>query len=255
MTARTKNLSAPAVKKPITHFGPDFPFAFDDWISHPAGLGTLPPARYGEEVAIVGAGMAGMVAAYELMKLGFKPVLYESSKMGGRLRSQRFDGTQGVVAELGGMRFPVSSTAFYHYVNQLGLQSQPFPNPLTPAAGSTVIDLDGQSHYAHTLDDLPPVFREVADAWAEALETDARFSEIQNAIRERDVPTLKRLWNTLVPGRPYFLQLCRQFKSVFTAVVSPPRNFWSSRLWHRRLGLRLSQLHVGNHAGGDDQLR
>jgi hypothetical protein len=44
MTARTKNLSAPAVKKPITHFGPDFPFAFDDWISHPAGLGTLPPA-------------------------------------------------------------------------------------------------------------------------------------------------------------------------------------------------------------------
>jgi monoamine oxidase len=199
MTARTKNLSAPAVKKPITHFGPDFPFAFDDWISHPAGLGNLPPARYGEEVAIVGAGMAGMVAAYELMKLGFKPVLYESSKMGGRLRSQRFDGTQGVVAELGGMRFPVSSTAFYHYVNQLGLQSQPFPNPLTPAAGSTVIDLDGQSHYAHTLDDLPPVFREVADAWAEALETDARFSEIQNAIRERDVPTLKRLWNTLVP--------------------------------------------------------
>ncbi len=184
---------------PITHFGPDFPFAFDDWISHPAGLGSLPAARHGEEVAIVGAGMAGMVAAYELMKLGLKPVIYEASKMGGRLRSQRFEGTQGVVAELGGMRFPVSSTAFYHYVNQLGLATQPFPNPLTPASGSTVVDLEGQTYYAQSLADLPPLFREVAEAWMEALETDARFSAVQSAIRARDVVTLKRLWNTLIP--------------------------------------------------------
>ena len=188
-----------AAKKPVTHFGPDFPFAFDDWISHPAGLGTLPQSRLGEEVAIVGAGMAGMVAAYELMKLGLKPVIYEASKMGGRLRSQRFEGTQGVVAELGGMRFPVSSTAFYHYVNQLGLQTQAFPNPLTPASGSTVIDLEGETYYAESLADLPPLFREVAEAWAEALETDARFTDVQNAIRERDVVALKALWNKLIP--------------------------------------------------------
>ena len=31
-------------KKPITIFGPDFPFAFDDWIEHPAGLGSIPAA-------------------------------------------------------------------------------------------------------------------------------------------------------------------------------------------------------------------
>ena len=196
MSSTSNTGPAPQV---ITHFGPDFPFAFDDWISHPAGLGTLPAARYGEEVAIVGAGMAGMVAAYELMKLGLKPVIYEASKMGGRLRSQRFEGTQGVVAELGGMRFPVSSTAFYHYVNQLGLATQPFPNPLTPASGSTVIDLEGQTYYAQSLADLPPLFREVAAAWMEALETDARFSEVQSAIRQRDAAALKTLWNTLIP--------------------------------------------------------
>ena len=189
----------PGARPPVTIFGPDFPFAFDDWIAHPAGLGTLPAERFGEEVAIVGAGMAGMVAAYELMKLGLKPVIYEASKMGGRLRSQVFEGTQTTVAELGGMRFPVSGTAFYHYVNQLGLQTRPFPNPLTPASGSTVIDLEGETHYAQSLADLPAVFREVADAWAQALEDDARFSSMQDAIRTRDVPTLKRLWNTLVP--------------------------------------------------------
>jgi monoamine oxidase len=186
-------------EKPITIFGPDFPYAFDDWIAHPGGLGQLPAARHGQEVAIVGAGMAGMVAAYELMKLGLKPVIYEASKMGGRLRSQRFEGTHDVVAELGGMRFPVSSTAFYHYVNLLGLETRPFPNPLTPASGSTVVDLEGKTYYAESLKDLPALFQEVAAAWAEALETDARFGDMQRAIRERDVPALKALWNTLVP--------------------------------------------------------
>ena len=185
--------------KPITIFGPDFPFAYDDWIRHPDGLGEIPPLHFGAEVAIVGAGIAGLVAAYELMKLGLRPVVYEASKMGGRLRSQAFEGAGGVVAELGGMRFPVSSTGFFHYVDLLGLQSDPFPNPLTPAAGSTVVDLEGTTHYARTLADLPLLYREVAAAWADALQDRAQFAEIQQAIRERDVGTLKTLWNALVP--------------------------------------------------------
>ena len=185
--------------KPITVFGPDFPFAYDDWIRHPDGLGEIPPLHFGAEVAIVGAGIAGLVAAYELMKLGLRPVVYEASKMGGRLRSQAFEGASGVVAELGGMRFPMSSTGFFHYVELLGLKSDPFPNPLTPAAGSTVVDLEGTTHYARTLADLPLLYREVAAAWANALQDRAQFAEIQQAIRERDVGTLKTLWNALVP--------------------------------------------------------
>ncbi len=183
---------------PLTVFGPDFPFAYDDWLRHPAGLAALPPEAHGTEVGIVGAGIAGLVAAHELMKLGLKPVVYEASRMGGRLRSQAFEGGGGVVAELGGMRFPASSTAFFHYVDQLGLKRRPFPNPLTPAAGSTVIDLAGQSHYARSLDDLPPLFQEVAQAWDDAL-AELGFGELQTALRQRDVARLKALWNRLVP--------------------------------------------------------
>jgi lysine 2-monooxygenase len=191
--------AADSAQRPVTIFGPDFPFPFDDWIAHPAGLGSIPRQRRGEEVAIVGAGISGMLAAYELMKLGLKPVVYEASHMGGRLRSQQFEGAPtGVIAELGGMRFPVSSTAFYHYVHLLGLPTAPFPNPLTPASNSTVIHIEGTTHYAEQPDTLPTLFQEVAQAWADALK-EVGFSRIQDAIRARDVATLKSLWNNLVP--------------------------------------------------------
>jgi monoamine oxidase len=187
------------VTGPVTAFGPDFPFAFDDWLANPAGLGAVPAAAHGEEIAVVGAGISGLVAAYELMRLGLRPVVYEASRLGGRLRSEPFAGADGVIAELGGMRFPISSRAFYHYVDLLGLQTEPFPNPLTEAAGSTVIDIEGETWYAEGLADLPAIFHEVAGAWARALDERARFSDVQAAIRARDVPTLKRLWNDLVP--------------------------------------------------------
>lgn len=184
---------------PVTAFGPDFPFAFDDWIAHPDGLGELPPEVHGQEVAIIGAGMAGMVAAYELMKLGLRPVVFESRRLGGRLRSEPFGTAEGVIAELGGMRFPISGTCFFHYLDLVGLQTTPFPNPLTAAAPSTVIDLGGESWLADTIDDLPPLFREVADAWHDALERQGDLAGLQDAIRRRDTAEVQSRWNALVP--------------------------------------------------------
>jgi tryptophan 2-monooxygenase len=185
--------------RPVTVFGPDFPFPYDAWLEHPTGLGRLPRERHGAEVAIVGAGMAGMVAAYELMKLGARPVVYEADRLGGRLRSKAFEGAEGVVAELGGMRFPRSSTSFYHYLDHFGLATRPFPNPLSPATPSTVIDLEGAPVYVESAADLPPLLREVGEAWREALEAGASFSAMQQAIRERDVARIKAIWNPLVP--------------------------------------------------------
>ena len=183
---------------PLTVFGPDFPFAYDEWLAHPDGLGELPEAVLGARVAVVGAGVSGLVAAHELMKLGLHPVVHEAGRLGGRLRSEPFGDDPEIVAELGGMRFPRSASTFHHYVDALGLETRPFPNPLTEAAGTTVIDLGGVRRSARTIDDLPAEFRAMANAWEEALESGAHASAIRHAMRTRDTAALKALWDPLV---------------------------------------------------------
>ncbi len=177
---------------------PDFPFDYQRWLTHPDGLGKIPDDVHGAEVAVIGAGISGVVAAYELARLGLRPIIYEAGRMGGRLRSERFGTANDVVAELGGMRFPESGRAFNHYVSLLGLETRPFPNPLTEAAGTTVVDLAGEPIFARTLDDLPPIFREVAGAWDTALEEGARLSEITAALEAGDTAAIKAIWNDLV---------------------------------------------------------
>ncbi|AXK33341.1 NAD(P)/FAD-dependent oxidoreductase [Streptomyces armeniacus] len=185
--------------RPLTMFGPDFPFAYDDFLAHPAGLGAVPATEHGTEVAVIGGGLSGLVTAYELMKMGLKPVVYEADQLGGRLRTASFEGCeQGLTAEMGAMRFPPSSTAFRHYVDLTELETTPFPNPLAPDTPSTVVDLKGETHYARTLDDLPAVYHEVMRAWNACLEDGADFSAMQQAIRERDVPRIREIWAELV---------------------------------------------------------
>ncbi|GAA4675067.1 flavin monoamine oxidase family protein [Frondihabitans cladoniiphilus] len=189
----------PRTPDAVTVFGPDFPFAYDDWLTAPEGVGSIPPEHHGAEVAIVGGGLSGLVAAHELLRLGLKPVVYEGARLGGRLRSEHFGGPDGPVAEMGGMRFPISSSTFFHYVRTLGLATAPFPNPLTPASRSTVVDLEGETFYATSLDDLPDLFREVADAWDGALDRILHLGGLQAAIRRRDTGALKAIWDALVP--------------------------------------------------------
>jgi tryptophan 2-monooxygenase len=176
---------------------PDFPFPYDEWLASPLGLGSVPPEAHGAEVAVVGAGVAGLVAAHELMRMGLRPVVYEADEIGGRLRSAPFKGVQGVVADLGGMRFPPSGRAFFHYADLVGARTAAFPNPLAPGTASTVIDLGGQVHYAERLDQLPPFFTEVASAWSSAVE-EVGFSALQQAVAARDLHRLKALWDPLV---------------------------------------------------------
>ena len=183
---------------PATMFGPDFPFAYDDFVKSPHGIGSVPESVHGTKVAIIGGGLSGMLAARELLRMGFHPVVHEADQIGGRMRSVPFEGHEGIVAEMGSMRFPPSSTTLFHYVEEMGLETEEFPNPLSDAAPSTVVDLKGETYYASTLEDLPPVYTEVATAWQKTLEQLADLHPLQEAIQARDVARLKQIWNELV---------------------------------------------------------
>lgn len=176
-------------------FGPDFAFDYSNWLQENRGgaLGSVPD---GKRVAIVGGGMAGMVAAYELARMGVEPIVYEPAEIGGRLRSiQMGEDEPHLVAELGGMRFPKSGAAFYHYVDLLELKSAPFPNPGSEAAGRTVVDLKGEQCILPEGGNGP--FAHVAQAWNDALAHEG-IHDIQKAMRDRDEARLAELWHELV---------------------------------------------------------
>src|SRR5215216_3428358 len=101
----------------------------------PQAIGTLPSNLIGTKVAIIGAGMAGLCAAYELLKVGIVPVIFEATnRIGGRACSTPFtdNGVPSTTdfAEMGSMRFPPSGRAMFYYLNQFGIQTTPnFPDP------------------------------------------------------------------------------------------------------------------------------
>ncbi|MEU9032915.1 NAD(P)/FAD-dependent oxidoreductase [Streptomyces sp. NPDC048383] len=183
---------------PTTMLVPDFPFSYDGWLDHPAGLGSLPPGRAGTPVAVVGGGMAGLTAAYELMRLGLRPVVYEVDQLGGRMRSVAFPEQPDCVAEMGAMRFPRSARALFHYIDLLDLRTSPFPNPLAPHTPSTLIDLGGVRHTVRSAEQLPDIYQEVATAWEKSLQERAELATMRDAVRRRDVETLKHVWGRLV---------------------------------------------------------
>ena len=133
------------LNKNVTALIPDFPFHYARYLWQAAilkkPLGHVAPQHYGEQVLIVGAGVSGLVAAYEAMRMGLHPIVVEASgRIGGRLYSQvvgdRNDPHARVICELGAMRFPKSGKALMHYFNKVGMDanSTDFPNPGSLAA-------------------------------------------------------------------------------------------------------------------------
>jgi monoamine oxidase len=85
----------------------------------------LDQGRPRKNITILGAGTAGLTAAYELEKLGHTVRIFEAShRVGGRVWTHRFnDNTYG---ELGAMRIPSEHDYTLHYVKEMGLGLRKF---------------------------------------------------------------------------------------------------------------------------------
>jgi len=80
-----------------------------------------------KKVLIVGAGLAGLAAGYELKRAGHHPIILEAQqRVGGRVYTLRDPFTEGLYAEVGAMRIPRAHTLTMSYVEKFGLQTNDF---------------------------------------------------------------------------------------------------------------------------------
>jgi monoamine oxidase len=89
------------------------------------GLPDQPGPR--KKVVIVGAGMAGLVAGYELLRAGHEPLILEArQRVGGRIETLREPFAHGQYAEAGAMRIPHAHNLTRAYCGKFNLKLQPF---------------------------------------------------------------------------------------------------------------------------------
>jgi len=99
------------------------------------------PLRGRQEILVIGAGLSGLVAAYELRKLGHKVTVLEAQRRpGGRVYTVREPFSDGLYTEVGAARIPDNHDLTLRYVREFNLPLTPF----YPATGSRMYSIGGK---------------------------------------------------------------------------------------------------------------
>jgi monoamine oxidase len=114
-----------------------------------------------QKVVIVGAGIAGLVAAHELARAGHEPFILEAQhRVGGRILTLRDCFSPGLYSEAGAMRIPRTHALTLAYAEKFGLALHPFTlqNP------DAYCHLFGHKHRWREIDADPALLaNEIAD--------------------------------------------------------------------------------------------
>lgn len=119
------------------------------WTSTAALLGCAGDSGTGSgrKVVVLGAGVAGLSAAYELQKKGFEVVVLEArDRVGGRVWTLREGFEDGQFAEIGAIRIGSTHKHVLAYADELGLELIEFPDgePLYFVDGVRFMAVEGE---------------------------------------------------------------------------------------------------------------
>jgi len=110
-------------------------------------FGSVKPKK----VIIVGAGLAGLSAGFELKKAGHNPIILEvQQRVGGRVYTLRDPFTEGLYAEVGAMRIPRAHSLTMEYISKFGLKTSDFtmdnPNAYYYISGNKIRAIDANAN-------------------------------------------------------------------------------------------------------------
>ncbi|MEW6179775.1 MAG: flavin monoamine oxidase family protein [Chloroflexota bacterium] len=89
----------------------------------------LPKTSKSRKIIIAGAGLAGLVAGYELKKAGYEVLILEArNRVGGRIFTLSHPFSDGLFSEAGAMRIPKKHLLTLAYIEKFGLKTASFTN-------------------------------------------------------------------------------------------------------------------------------
>lgn len=144
---------------------------YQNWLNNSDGkLADLTKVPQNAKIAIIGAGMSGLITGFELLRAGYKNfTIYEAgSRVGGRFFSYQFPNDAYNYAELGAMRFPPTENCLFWYIQYLQnkganiVLNPDFPDPgLVP----TLVMYKGQAFPIQPNTPMPEIFRDMNESW------------------------------------------------------------------------------------------
>ncbi len=129
-------------------------------------------------------------------------------------RSEAFQGAEGIIAELGGMRFPVSSTAFYHYLGMSGLEVEALPQS---AVARDALDRHRSGRLDHLRARRWPTCRRSTKRWRRPGRRRWRRALISRPCRRRSARATSR------SSRRSGTSSCRSGTTAPSTAISRPR--------------------------------
>lgn len=184
---------------------------FLDHVEHENKIGCFPSNKIAN-IAIIGAGLSGLISAYELLSAGATQVtLFESetNRCGGRFLTQKFHPElHSYIVEMGAMRFPLSEFAFFHYLNKFNIDTTTaFPDP---GCVDTEIHYQDTAYLWRKQTSPPDMFQKVDYGWKMFLSNGAKISKDMQLIAPLAIK------NALIDGRLEDAQLAwQQYLDVF----------------------------------------